>query len=68
MSAHDAAAPGDQLLRGVLQHRPAPAAKPELGAQIEVLGGDLLAEARAAAGDEDALTLEQALLEHARFL
>jgi hypothetical protein len=62
------AAAGDQLLRGVLQHCRASPAKPELGAELEVLGGDLLAEARAAAGDEDALTLEQAFLEHARFL
>src|SRR5207237_9165905 len=67
MCTNDTTAAGDQLLRGALQHRPAPPAKPELGAEFEVFGSDLLAQARAAAGDEDALTLEQAFLEHARF-
>ncbi len=67
MSADYAAAAGDQLLRGVLKHRRASPAKPEFGAQLEIFGGDLLAEARAAAGDEDALTLEETFLEHARF-
>src|SRR2546425_6389121 len=67
MSAHDAAAAGDQLLRGALKHRPAPPAKPDLGAEFEVFGGDLLAQARAAAGDEDAFTLEEIFPEHASF-
>src|SRR5207248_4459346 len=40
--------------------------EPELGAELEILGSDLFAEAGAAAGDEDALTLEQVFLEHSR--
>src|SRR5437660_456466 len=66
MGAHDAATAAEELLRGALQHRPASPAEPQLGAQIEVFGGDLLAEAGAAAGDEDALTLEETFLEHGR--
>src|SRR5688572_31415074 len=49
------------IFRGFLQHAAAAAADPELGAQLDVLGGDLPAEAGAAAGDEDALTLKQPL-------
>src|ERR1700694_3113799 len=66
MSAHDAAMACNQLPGGVVQHAAAPAAEPELRAQLEVAGGDLLAEACAAAGNEDALTLEQTFLEHGR--
>src|SRR4029079_15228942 len=59
----DAAA---ELLGGLLQHRSAAAGDPDLGAERNVFRGDFLAQAGAAAGDEDALTLEKAFPEHVR--
>ena len=42
----------------------APAAEVEVRAELEVLVGDLAAEAGAAAGDEDALAFQQVRPEH----
>ena len=53
-----------QLGRGGVEHRLAAAADVELGAQLQVPGGDLAAQARAAAGDQDALALQQLAFEH----
>src|SRR2546422_11663545 len=58
--------PAGQFLCGVLEHAAAAAGEPDVSAELEVPGGDLLAEAGAAAGDKDALTLEKVFLEHAR--
>src|SRR5262249_36674464 len=61
---HRAAVLCRQLARGFLQRvLPAPA-DVDLGAQLEVPRRHLAAEARAAAGDEDALALENVFLEH----
>ncbi len=64
--AHAAAVLGHQFLGGVFEHWPAAPGEPELRAELEILRGDLFAETGAAAGDEDALTLEEVFLEHAR--
>jgi hypothetical protein len=45
------------------QNRPA-SGDPHLGAELQVPGGDFLAQAGAAARDQDALALEQPLFEH----
>ena len=64
MRAHAAAMLRCQFLRGVLEHAAAPPGEPQVGAEREIAGGDFAAEPRAAAGDENALTFEQAFLEH----
>src|SRR5207237_7031855 len=64
--AHTATVLGHQFAGGVFQYAAAAGGEPQIGAEREVLRGDFSSEAGAAAGDEDALTFEQALLEHAR--
>ena len=66
VGAHASAVPGHQFLGGLLQYRTPPAREPELRAELQVFAGDFLAEAGAAAGDEDALTFKETVLEHAR--
>ncbi len=55
-----------ELTRRVFEDAAAPAGEPEIGAELGVSRGDFLTEAGAAAGDEDALTFEEMILEHAR--
>ena len=55
---------GHDLLGGLLQHAAAPAADHAVGAQLDELLHHDPAEARAAAGDEEALSLEQIGPEH----
>ena len=49
---------------GFIEHRFSPSANDDVGAKAEVLGRDFTPETGAAAGDQDALALEYARLEH----
>src|SRR6185295_4485389 len=64
--ANTAAMLRHQFLRGFIEKAAAPAGDPQVGAEREVSSGDFLAEAGAAAGDQDAFAFEEAVLEHAR--
>ena len=55
---------GHDLTGGFLQHVAAAAADVDIGAELPEGLGHLLAEAGAAAGNEDALSGHQAVLEH----
>ena len=55
-----------QLERGGVAHRLAPPADEDLGAKLEKLRRHLLAEPGAAAGHQNALRFEDAILEHGR--
>ena len=56
----------NELGRGLVEDRLPSAAQVEIRAQLEVLVGDLAAETGAAAGDEDALALQEIGSEHER--
>src|SRR6478672_3026813 len=64
MRTHTTAVLRNELARRVFQHATAAPGDPQVCAERQVTGGDLLAEAGAAARNENALTFEQAFLEH----
>src|SRR5204862_4072725 len=64
MGTHATAVLRSELARRVFQDTAAAPGDPQVGAEPQVAGGDLLAQAGAAARDENALTFEQAFLEH----
>src|SRR5687767_11882899 len=57
-----------ELGRGVFENAAAAAGEPDFGAELRIARGDLLAEAGAATGDEDALAGKKAVLEHPSIL
>ena len=62
---HDLATmPVHQLLGGLLTNASAPPADVDFGAELQKPFRHFFAKACAAAGDKDALTLHQAILEH----
>ncbi len=66
MGADFPAVLGGKFLGTGFQNSGAPPGDPDFGAELQVLGRDLLAQAGAAAGDQDALTFEESFLEHGR--